>query len=97
MAEQRLIDANELDDWLEEAELEAQEKKKYVYAGCINTIRGNIRNFPTIERRRIGTWIGVNPMVDTLECSVCGYNILGEEFKTRYCPDCGAKMEGDYE
>ena len=41
-----------------------------------------------------GQWIGVNPMVDTLMCSECGENILGEEFKSRYCPNCGAKMDG---
>ena len=39
-----------------------------------------------------GRWIGVNPMVDTLMCSKCGENIISEEFKTNYCPNCGAKM-----
>ena len=48
-----------------------------------------------IEPVRRGKWIGVNPMVDTLECSMCGWNILGEEFVTDYCPCCGAKMEED--
>lgn len=44
--------------------------------------------------RRIGKWIMQNPMVDTEECSECGYNILSEEFETPFCPWCGADMRG---
>lgn len=27
-------------------------------------------------------------------CSECGYKLIGEQ--TRFCPNCGAKMEGRY-
>jgi len=56
----------------------------------------NIDDIPTIEAEpvRQGRWLGVNPMVDTLICSECGENIISEEFKSNYCPNCGAKMEG---
>lgn len=40
-----------------------------------------------------GEWIGVSPMVDTVQCSVCGGQLLSAELKTPYCPYCGAKME----
>lgn len=46
-------------------------------------------------KRKTGKWVGVTPMVDTLMCSECGYNIIDKEFKTPYCPNCGAKMEGE--
>ena len=42
-----------------------------------------------------GQWIKQNPMVDTEECSVCGYNILDEELETPFCPWCGSDMRGE--
>ena len=40
-----------------------------------------------------GKWIGVSPMVDTVQCSVCGGQLFSAELETPYCPYCGAKME----
>ena len=40
-----------------------------------------------------GKWIGVNPMVDTVQCSICGGQLFSAELETPYCPYCGAKME----
>lgn len=55
----------------------------------------HLEHMPPIaaEPVRRGRWVHVNPMVDTLMCSVCGYNILSEELISNFCPDCGAKME----
>lgn len=39
-----------------------------------------------------GKWIGVNPMVDTVQCSICGGQLFSAELETPYCPYCGAKM-----
>ena len=44
-----------------------------------------------------GVWEGVSPMVDTKQCSVCGYNIVSEEMETPYCPNCGSKMERNHD
>ena len=44
------------------------------------------------QEPKLGRWVGVNPMVDTLMCSECGENIISEEFKSNYCPNCGCKM-----
>lgn len=54
-------------------------------------------NLPSAQpERKKGRWIKQNPMVDTEECSECGYNILGEEFETPFCPWCGSRMvEGE--
>lgn len=38
-------------------------------------------------------WIGVNPLVDTIECSRCGYEWFTHEIATPYCPECGATMD----
>lgn len=52
-----------------------------------------LKTLPSVTpKREQGEWIGVNPMVDTLMCSKCGENIISEEFKSNYCPNCGAKM-----
>lgn len=39
-----------------------------------------------------GEWIGVNPMADSVQCSVCGGQLFSAELETPYCPYCGAKM-----
>ena len=45
----RLIDGDALEKFLSDAEMEATKRKKYVFAGALNVIQGNVRNFPTIE------------------------------------------------
>lgn len=54
-------------------------------------------NFCTLRRPadhiKYGKWVHNNPLTDTLVCTECDYNIPTEEFKTPYCPWCGAYME----
>lgn len=50
----RLIDADAFDKCLEGAEIEATKNQKYVFSSAINTIRGNLANFPTVNQ-----WIPV--------------------------------------
>ena len=45
----RLIDADAFDKMIEDAEVEAHRIQKYVFASALNTIRGNLREFPTAE------------------------------------------------
>lgn len=62
---------------------------EYVYT------QTEIDSAPTVDAVpvRHGRWQGVSPFVDSLECSECRYCITDEEFKTPYCPYCGAKMD----
>ena len=46
----RLIDADAFDKCLEGAEIEATKRQKYVFSSAINTVRGNLENFPTINQ-----------------------------------------------
>lgn len=46
----RLIDADAFDKCLEQAEIEATKSRKYVFSSAINTIRGNLANFPTVNQ-----------------------------------------------
>lgn len=50
---------------------------------------------PVLPMPKMGKWIGVNPMVDTIMCSECGENIISEEFKSNYCPNCGSYNGGE--
>lgn len=45
----RPIDGDALEKYLSDAEIEAIKQRRYVFASAINTICGNVRNFPTIE------------------------------------------------
>lgn len=49
-----------------------------------------IKDMPTVEERDKGYWIDID--LDTSICSVCKNP---QEDETKYCPECGAKMDGD--
>lgn len=59
----RMIDGDALDEFLQKAEIDAEKAKKYVLRSAINTIRGNLANFPTVEpERKRGNWIPVSEL-----------------------------------
>lgn len=45
---------------------------------------------PTAKERDKGHWIDID--LDTSICSVCK---KPQEYETKYCPECGAKMENN--
>lgn len=53
-----------------------------------------IDNAPSAEKK--GRWVKTNPLAKAV-CSECGKSAIGlhvlDEILTRYCPNCGAKME----
>lgn len=103
----RTIDADALEKYLSDAEIEATRQRKYVFASALNTICGNIKNFPTIEpERKRGKWIYAEhdiAMCDGYRCDQCGffvpwdYNHKFIDFIKDYywCPSCGADMRGE--
>lgn len=101
----RLIDADKLDQFLENAEIEAHHKRKYVLEGAINTLHGNIRTFPAIEpERKTGKWehygdpewLRDDGKPVFILCSECNNFVLNNASNNwNYCPNCGAKMEED--
>ena len=98
----RLIDADalmkDLEKWMKQVDPTHPQEDNAIppIEDIIVSTLMTIEEQPTIEpERKKGEWIGVTPMVDTLMCSECGYNIIDKEFKTPYCPNCGAKMEGE--
>ena len=45
---------------------------------------------PVVEERKHGHWEDID--LDTSVCSVCK---KPQEYETKYCPECGAKMENN--
>lgn len=46
---------------------------------------------------RRAVWRRYSPFTDTYECSNCGEQVIDEQFRTNYCPNCGARMDGGAE
>ena len=100
--EKRLIDANAL---LEEIQFRRPviDTETKIVADCVAIARRAIVNAPTVDAVELvhGRWIEKVDMVESYladctevfyECSVCECANLGE---SPYCPNCGAKMDGD--
>lgn len=73
----------------------------------IDAIIDTIENLPSVTpKQRTGHWVEIgDEPYDTWECDNCGFVIDGsgcvdpEEYRDiyKYCPNCGAKMEGESE
>ena len=96
----RPIDADALEKYLSDTEIEATRQRKYVFASALNTICGNVRNFPTIKsERKTGKWVQKHFV---WFCSECGENptkgmgyVQGHQELYDFCPKCGADMRGE--
>ena len=88
----RLIHANALMAEMHNVILEDGEDRRIFYEV--------IERQPTIEERKRGKWINAypdiepNPMFMYGICSMCGYEQAISN-KLNFCPNCGAKMEGE--
>lgn len=86
--EVRLIDANALMDALYD--------KEYTTLCPLDEVSGVIDDAPTIDPgslRPKGRW----DTTDMHKCTNCGAVALSDEWQylhTKFCPNCGAKMEG---
>ena len=73
------------------------DSKKY------SDMENEIANLPSVTpKQRTGKWIGIDeePHED-YECDKCGYGVstytanIEPHTEYKYCPGCGAKMEGE--
>ena len=92
--EKRLIDAEAMREyWLENGENE------YVYD--TNAVLDSIDEQPTVDAVEVvhGRWEPRTDVVGFVRCSVCRdcnvYDDWADGKKWNYCPNCGAKMDGD--
>ena len=69
------------------------------------TLQSIIDKMPTVDAEPVhhGRWLDVlvaddEGETDGVECSVCGYtdiNVYWAKTYHRFCPNCGAKMDGE--
>lgn len=54
----------------------------------------NIRSIPAADVRPAvrAVWRRYSPFTDTYECSNCGEQVIDQQFRTNFCPNCGADM-----
>ena len=98
--EKRLIDANELYAKLGKMSREPyyQHGGEDYYVGIADAA-GAVYEAPTVDAVEVvhGRWILADDG-DGDVCSVCGTdfcNVIYETGNWNYCPNCGAKMDGD--
>lgn len=84
----KLIDKDALSMELMNEVLNAYAKADFRFAQALSIFHALIHRAPTVEERKQGYWIDVD--LDTSVCSVCKNP---QEYETRYCPECGAKMD----
>lgn len=85
-----LIDRKALSMELANEVLCAYAKADFRLAKALNVFQFLINKAPTVEERKHGHWEDID--LDTSVCSVCQTT---QEYETKYCPECGAKMDGD--
>ena len=94
-SENRLIDADALIHRLLNTKIVAANMFQYA-----NAVTNMIGDAPTIEAEpvRHGYWENANgrPKTYIRKCSVCGKEayFCGRGCSYKYCPNCGAKMDG---
>ena len=101
VTKKRLIDANALLE-LVQFRLPIDNNNAEVIAGCVEITRRLIKNAPTVDAVEVvhGRWIetlvpdGYVQKASRMrkQCSVCGWT---NACRYHYCPNCGAKMDGD--
>jgi hypothetical protein len=93
MADDALANAEQAADAIEalQADMKTYGKTAFDEGYAMGFAAGEDRAEKQLPKR--GKWVGVSPMVDTVQCSVCGGQLFSAELETPYCPYCGARME----
>lgn len=53
-----------------------------------------LQSIPAADVRPLvrAVWRRYSPFTDTYECSNCGEQVIDQQFRTNFCPNCGAEM-----
>ena len=102
-AQERLIDGNELMEWLKGKIRECVVLNAHAEAATTEEIIRYVKHMPAVDAVPVvhGRWIYENEgMGDYSHCSECGCRVPGgriSDLSARYkfCPNCGAKMHGE--
>jgi rubrerythrin len=95
MSDVRLIDANALKEWLGcDGDNKYRSMIMHEIADRIDE-QPAIDAVPVVHGKWESCWEDWRHQLEGNKCSVCGFEYFGNLFK--YCPNCGAKMDGGAE
>ena len=96
-AEKRMIDANALDDKLEALAQKYATQGRIEVAKDYSFVQTVLLTAPTVDAVEVvhGRWIDRPAVKGQVYCSECATveKSTDGNYKSRYCPNCGAKME----
>ena len=99
----RLIDADNLvedikSEIAEDKEIYPDDKFSGIVRFGMRTVIGIVKNQDTVDPVKHGEWIHSSSTAYlTVSCSECGYKVnhfLSTWQTAKYCPNCGARMDG---
>ena len=88
----RYIDAEDL-----KAVIRANDWSNPVVPDVVGIIIDRTPTADVVEVRH-GKWVKTNSRLAEMTCSLCGFTYYGEhdeECMSNFCPECGAKMDGE--
>ena len=103
----RLIDADKFEAYSADG-TDFEGEEFFAYLSGMQRVLEDIDAAPTIDPESLlprGTWEGTADgyadgelVYDTWTCSECGYTVETDDPDdlTKFCPNCGAKMEGGH-
>lgn len=59
---------------------------------CSYGEKGEYEWYDQEDHQVYGIWKSAGPLVDSMECSECGYQVCVKDLYTPFCPWCGVKM-----
>ena len=59
---------------------------------CSYGEKGEYEWFDQEDHQVYGIWRSAGPLVDSMECSECGYQVCVKDLCTPFCPWCGVNM-----
>ena len=102
--EKRLIDANARIKWMEDNTANSEWMVNQYNADWICSM---LETAPTVDAVEVvhGHWVSLTECANAgVYCSVCNKKVYKEDYawcnrknklRSNYCPNCGAKMDGD--
>ena len=96
----RLIDADALQVWLVKMlnEFDDDNDPREIKREMFHCVLSKVRKMPIVAAAPVvhGRWIDVSCSGGLRECSMChDWQIHYEKYFPKYCPNCGAKMDGE--
>ena len=66
------------------------------YMGALYDVAEKVKALPPVTpKQRTGKWVAGQTIGDGFTCSECDTRYYMYPMSYRFCPNCGAKMEGD--